>query len=853
MKNYIDPSYKKGTKIKVTNKNDDDYGKKGIVVTQGRGKKKGLHVIEFPDGQRGTFNWDEFDVIKEGYGKSGIKQLKKDYADLKKNEPRIVKFEDKNENTTVWEVQIYSNTTKGYITVAEYTNPKTARADLKNFQKDHKETLDKIMKLTKDGIKESETIEEGDRMAYIGQSLPKGNLRFVITKRIVSATSHQDPYRMYVLDNNHTIVKDWGSHPTARGAVKFGKSKGFKFTKNPIIEMIEEGGNFKTLKEAKKDPFKSSKFVQSLNRDLKDVDDKIKDIEKELKDPSLSKYHKIMKSTRKALLTQKTLLTSMLKNEGFKKGDKVRIVNPNKNDKLDGAVGTVRQEVGKEVIIDFDKPVAGKITFTTRPSKQVIKESELNELTGVFGTLEALTQLFQTVALLSNPKARRAAKRAEKEMYLKKIANKLLKAPKAKEVMLRNNEKEIDKFMKDNLSSSEYQKSRKLLRKISTEVVKQSPIDEAKQLVITSQLLTSKVIPMAYEKIQNELDTLQKDGKIDKAKLVKSLSKEIPKDSFRIEDFKSSDEKTQIRVTIYAIDDNDKKIIKKKVFTTKKQSPKNEMIEERMFDSMVDGVVSVFDNSDLKKFAKLQTVPKMASYYNGLDRSEKNDFKKMLLRQYNKGLDKNVKKFADFLFKRKKNESVKNEFWDGHSLEIKDHDHIENSNLSPSIGDEKGKGVLAKSQRKTGGRKTSSVGDDETQLSIDHAHKQVDSRKTSSVGDNETEVSIDYAQKQSNEGIDVLSMMKQTMSEGKKDYEIYHKSYSAAVEEMLKFIDKNGYDLDLDGDFFSQVSTGGKPSVGKTKRHNIPLTKNGKETRRRVVFQVYGMPKGSYELNMYIT
>lgn len=88
--------------------------------------------------------------------KKGAKVLKKDHADLKKNAPKIDKDGD------LFIVKIYSNVNKGYISVAEYTNMKTARADLKHFQKDHKETLDKILRLSKDIIKES--LDEGLRL-----------------------------------------------------------------------------------------------------------------------------------------------------------------------------------------------------------------------------------------------------------------------------------------------------------------------------------------------------------------------------------------------------------------------------------------------------------------------------------------------------------------------------------------------------------------------------------------------------------------------------------------------------------------------------------------------------------------
>lgn len=89
------------------------------------------------------------------------------------------------------------------------------------------------------------------------------------------------------------------------------------------------------------------------------------------------------------------------------------------------------------------------------------------------------------------------------------------------------------------------------------------------------------------------------------------------------------------------------------------------------------------------------------------------------------------------------------------------------------------------------------------------------------------------------------------LSEGKKDYEIYHKTYSESIAEIITFIEKNGYTYD-DNDYFHNVSIGGKPKVGQTKRIHLTLFKNGKEQRKGLQAQVYGMDSGRFELNMYI-
>lgn len=87
----------------------------------------------------------------------------------------------------------------------------------------------------------------------------------------------------------------------------------------------------------------------------------------------------------------------------------------------------------------------------------------------------------------------------------------------------------------------------------------------------------------------------------------------------------------------------------------------------------------------------------------------------------------------------------------------------------------------------------------------------------------------------------------------KSDYEIYHKSYSDAITEVLDFIKKNGYEVS-DEDVWNKISIGSKrPSVGKTTKNTLELYKGGKPTKpkRGIHFQVYGMER-KYELNMYI-
>lgn len=80
-------------------------------------------------------------------------------------------------------------------------------------------------------------------------------------------------------------------------------------------------------------------------------------------------------------------------------------------------------------------------------------------------------------------------------------------------------------------------------------------------------------------------------------------------------------------------------------------------------------------------------------------------------------------------------------------------------------------------------------------------------------------------------------------------------TYSAALNVARETAEKKGFEVS-DDDWFDQVNNGPKkPSAGKTVRHNLALTKNGKPTRKGLAIQVYnrGTDKNPFELNFYIS
>jgi hypothetical protein len=106
------------------------------------------------------------------------------------------------------------------------------------------------------------------------------------------------------------------------------------------------------------------------------------------------------------------------------------------------------------------------------------------------------------------------------------------------------------------------------------------------------------------------------------------------------------------------------------------------------------------------------------------------------------------------------------------------------------------------------------------------------------------------------------------LNEGK--YQVYHKTYTSAINTALEYAEKQGYEYDKE-ETASKIGMGPKkPSDGKTNRFSIELTKNGKPQRKQLHIQVYNMGtfkrnqdgsqtrsmwggQNEYELNTYIS
>ena len=123
--------------------------------------------------------------------------------------------------------------------------------------------------------------------------------------------------------------------------------------------------------------------------------------------------------------------------------------------------------------------------------------------------------------------------------------------------------------------------------------------------------------------------------------------------------------------------------------------------------------------------------------------------------------------------------------------------------------------------------------------------------------DNKQRAAVCYSlYKQKKESVtmyDFRSLVESTqnlLGEKKDKYEIYHRSYTDAINEIEAHVERNGFAIDPE-DMFYAVGVGPrKPSLGNTNNIELPLYKNGKPSNRKIIAQVYNT--GSrYELNMY--
>lgn len=89
------------------------------------------------------------------------------------------------------------------------------------------------------------------------------------------------------------------------------------------------------------------------------------------------------------------------------------------------------------------------------------------------------------------------------------------------------------------------------------------------------------------------------------------------------------------------------------------------------------------------------------------------------------------------------------------------------------------------------------------------------------------------------------------LGENKHDYEVYHDTFSSAVQTAKVYAEGFGYVIPEE-EWWQKIATGPKkPSNGNTNRYSLELLKNEKLQKKQLHIQVYNTGN-SYELNCYI-
>lgn len=98
-----------------------------------------------------------------------------------------------------------------------------------------------------------------------------------------------------------------------------------------------------------------------------------------------------------------------------------------------------------------------------------------------------------------------------------------------------------------------------------------------------------------------------------------------------------------------------------------------------------------------------------------------------------------------------------------------------------------------------------------------------------------------------------LLTTEQFTNESKSDFQVYHRTYSSAIDEIERYAAMKGYHLDQEEYGNAYVDGFFKPKEGQTKKDTLTLYKGDKEQKKALHVQIYGRSgTAGFELNMYI-
>jgi hypothetical protein len=83
------------------------------------------------------------------------------------------------------------------------------------------------------------------------------------------------------------------------------------------------------------------------------------------------------------------------------------------------------------------------------------------------------------------------------------------------------------------------------------------------------------------------------------------------------------------------------------------------------------------------------------------------------------------------------------------------------------------------------------------------------------------------------------------------DYEVYHSTYTSAVQAALEHAERLGYTYDEDDSSKIIGLNTAKPKNGETTKFSLPIYKNDKLQNKMLQVQVTDL-SNNYELNCYI-
>jgi hypothetical protein len=96
-----------------------------------------------------------------------------------------------------------------------------------------------------------------------------------------------------------------------------------------------------------------------------------------------------------------------------------------------------------------------------------------------------------------------------------------------------------------------------------------------------------------------------------------------------------------------------------------------------------------------------------------------------------------------------------------------------------------------------------------------------------------------------------MKSLKQSINEASTKYEVYHQTYTSAIQSALEYAKTLGYSTDEEETATLIGLQSSRPKNGSTEKLHISIFKNDKIQRKKLQIQVTDLGN-SFELNCYI-